>query len=222
MVRWKIRRPRSGAIRPLPRRSGRNPARSALKANARVRPPGADPSTALGMTNVSPPLRARLAENTPATSATRNAGTAVTSGKSTSASSHVGLSDPSVAIERIIPATATPNAPIATAVATCSATTRGGLRRPGALVPEVRRVDEEAHEPRRESPRLRVFTRHGEQPADEEVREAEQDRGAKPRHPRSAGAHGVGYIAFWMSRHVTSTTLLSFSACLNSALVTTS
>ena len=33
--------------------------------------------------------------------------------------------------------------------------------------------------------------------------------------------HGVaGYIAFWISRHVTSTTLLSFSACFHSGLVT--
>jgi hypothetical protein len=44
---------------------------------------------------------------------------------------------------------------------------------------------------------------------------------ARARH-RPALAHGVGYIAFWTSRQVTSTTLLSFSACLNSALVSTS
>jgi len=34
--------------------------------------------------------------------------------------------------------------------------------------------------------------------------------------------HGAGYIARWTSRHVTITTLLSFNACLNSALVSTS
>ena len=34
--------------------------------------------------------------------------------------------------------------------------------------------------------------------------------------------YGAGYIAFWMSRQVTITTLLSFNACLNSALVSTS
>jgi len=62
-------------------------------------------------------------------SVTRNAGTAVKAGQSNRARNHTGRIADVVYSERVIPATARANAPIATARATCSAVVRLELRR---------------------------------------------------------------------------------------------